>query len=463
MHSLFYYANLRCIPIALLGGILLITTSQKAFCQAPTITRVSPATLQAGSKLQSVEVYGNNFGGHQDIWINCNGPENLPTYPSGDGTSFVVIVFTAAQLQDAHVYSLTAEACPNLGQPPAGANTLTVEAQQPFNDMAPLGEALVGVDVSAASSANPQAVLLALTNFDVPLESKFQLSQSHGGVIWLSGQLGLKGMAQPGTLSGAASAGYYASAANATPDKVVQSVDVSLHLGVQLHRWEIPMETFDVNASTGNSGGPSKTQATLSIVAGAGAVTPLSVSQSNPQVYEATPLIIQYESPVAPTLSFASSCSANPTEAPTCYVIFVPSDRTHFYRSYDAGLRLKLYANDNEDHELRFPAIFDLTVGQNEYVTGGLLHGAVLHLGGSLPIPRIDAFYMFGAFDFGLSSAIGGGPQLQLIPAPVTAGLTAASPSVYTILTTQPNRDRYELGFGIDVFHLFSKKLKSLM
>jgi hypothetical protein len=90
----------------------------------------------------------------------------------------------------------------------------------------------------------------------------------------------------------------------------------------------------------------------------------------------------------------------------------------------------------------------------------------ILHVGGSFPIPRVDAFYVFGSIDMGLSGTNGGGPQLQLIPAPVTAGLTAGSPSVYTISTSQPNRDRYQFGFGMDVFHFFSsladkKKAKS--
>jgi hypothetical protein len=137
---------------------------------------------------------------------------------------------------------------------------------------------------------------------------------------------------------------------------------------------------------------------------------------------------------------------------------FLPSDRTHFYRYYDAGLRIKLYANDYQDKTIRFPAIIDLTLGQNEYVTGGDLHGPVLHVGGSLPIPGIDYAYFFGSMDMGFAGTEGGGPQLQLIPAPVTTGLTATSPGVYQVWTSQPNRDRYEFGFGIDIFHLFAKK-----
>jgi len=355
----------------------------------------------------------------------------------------------------------------------AGTPQVEVQPPQGFDYMAPLGEALVGVDVSAASSVDPKAVMLASGIFDVPLKHGFQFycpkddqnkdNQNYAcnnQPWWLSGKLGLQGMAQPGALSGAASAGYFASAANSTPDKIVQSVDFSLHVGKQLHKWQVPIETFDVKAANGSDGKQS-TLATLSIIAGVGAVTPLSASQSSPTVYEATPLILQHETPVSPFTSFASSCSANPTTTPTCFVIFVPNDRTHFYRSYDGGFRLKLYGNDNADNVLRFPAILDLTIGQNEYVTGGSWHGAVLHLGGSFPVPRVDSFYVFGSFDLGLSNANGGGPQLQFIPAPATLGLSPSSPGVYTILTSQPNRDRYTLGFGIDVFHLMSSYLKS--
>ena len=348
------------------------------------------------------------------------------------------------------------------------ASSSPVTVKSAFKDMAPLAEALVGVDVSAASSTSPQAVLLALGTFDIPLQKITAFSTAktpQQRLLWLSGQLGLKGMAQPGAISGASSAGYYASAINATPDKIVQSVDVSQHLGFQFYAWHMPtgtgMGTFDSgNPADSRKPGAFGTLSTLSFIAGGGAITPLSPSQASPQVFEATPEILQTQIPYnPPTNTFPTTCSQTPSTQ--CYVIFLPSDRTHFYRYYDAGLRLKLYPTDYTDNELRFPAILNFTIGQNEYVTGGKLHGTVLHTGGSLPIPKIDGFYLFGDFDLGLSSKNGGGPELQLIPAPATAGVTPTSPSVYTIFTSQPNRDRYQIGFGIDVFHLFPKLLKS--
>jgi Putative Ig domain len=414
-----------------------------------------------GSKGVTVKLSGPPAG--TSFWINCSTPianttdnSKFPFAIYNGGTKDYSIGLSSDLVKSAGSIPITAGTDDCSDPDPSFFVVLTVSG---FKNMAPLGEALVGVDVTGASSASPQAVLLALGVVDIPLRGvDRKISDSKFGSMWLSGQLGLKGMAQPGTLSSAASAGYYASAANATPDKIVQSMDVSMHLGLQLHTWTIPIGTFDINLPNTTAENHPTTTATLSFIAGGGAITPLSISQSSPQVFEATPLILQNETPVAPFTSFAPSCSANPAAAPTCYVIFTPSDRTHFYRYYDGGFRLKLYAKDFPDSELRFPAILDLTVGQNEYVTGGNAHGPVLHIGGSVPIPREDSFFLFGNFDLGLSRGSGGGPQLQLIPAPVTAGLTPTSPSVYTILTTQPNRDRYSIGFGVDVFHFLQSK-----
>jgi hypothetical protein len=419
---------------------------------AQTITSISPNSIKLGGAATNVTVYGTGFAASQPISIACQPTSAYPLQSSG-GKTYVTVPIPSSMLLNESEISITTTACPT-GRP-AGAKTIAVVAMK---DVAPLGQAVLGVDVSAASSASPQAVVLALAVVDVPLKTSAHLWRDNN-FLWLSGQLGLKGMAQPGAISGAASAGYYASAANATPDKIVQSLDASAHFGYQFRRWKIPIETFDVEDTTGNSTDGSETLGTFSVIAGGGAVTPLSVSQASPQVFEATPLVLQSTVPVAPTSSFASSCGANPAATPTCFVIFTPADRTHFYRYYDIGFRLKLYGEDKQDNELRFPAIVDLTIGQNEYVTGGRFDGAVLHLGATLPVPRIDSAFFFGSLDMGLSQSNGGGAQLQLIPAPVTTGLTATSPSVYTILTSQPNRDRYQLGFGIDVFHLLSSYL----
>jgi hypothetical protein len=445
--------HLKICSRTIVVSILFSTLSIGTFCQ--TITKTVPATVSAGSGDTSVQVYGDFSSAYEKVWVQCGRQSHQVQRQIEGKAYFLEVLIPGSLLQKAGKISIATSACPDGKTPPTGAGILTVTSIPKFKEMAPFGEALVGVDVSAASSVSPGANLLALGVFDIPLSGKVNMKQN-SPPVWVSGQLGLKGMAQPSNASGAASASYYATAINATPDKVVQSVDASLHIGFQFFHKYNYISTFDTTTRAGNTDPHTGTITTLSLIAGGGAVTPLSFSQLSPQVFEATPLILQDETPVAPTTSFAPSCFANPTQTPTCFVIFVPRDRTHFYRYYEAGFRLKLYGNDNDDDELRFPAILDLTVGQNEYVTGGDFQGVILHLGGSFPIPRADSFYFFGSIDMGLSNNEGGGPELQLIPAPVTTGLTAASPSVYTILTSQPNRDRYQFGFGIDAIHFFT-------
>nr|HEV7953108.1 hypothetical protein [Candidatus Acidoferrales bacterium] len=433
--------------------------------KAASPLKLDPDTVPAGTTGDVKITVSGPTDNSTKYFLNCStaissDSTEKPHFAWNDGAKNFTIVLDASAVKKAGTILIsTLDDCSK-----TDSTSLAVLNVSAFNDMAPLGEAIAGVDVSAASSANPQAVFLGLGLFDIPVTlsaASRNVSQSKFGGVWVSGQLGLKGMAQPGAVSGALSSGYFATAANATPDKIVQSVDMSLHIGLELHQWRIPIATFDVpnskNAATHES--KPRTIAMLSFIGGGGAITPLSLSQANPQVFEATQQIINNfngtKNADGSLITFPTECT--PT---TCFVTFTPADRSHFYRYYDGGLRLKLYSRDYPDGELRFPAILDLTVGQNEYVTGGIAHGPVLHVGGSFPIPRADSFYGFGSMDLGLTRASGGGAQLFFVPVPtsVQPPPTPTSASVTNIITVQPNRDRYVFGFGVDLLHLFAAK-----
>jgi len=132
--------------------------------------------------------------------------------------------------------------------------------------------------------------------------------------------------------------------------------------------------------------------------------------------------------------------------------------RPALFRHYEGGFRLKIYAHDySEDSsnpQLRFPGIIDLTVGQNEYVTGGIFHGPVVHIGGSLPVPKLDGWYAFGSGDFALQKNIS---EPQILFTQAGGNITLSSSNVFVVPTPQPNRDRYMLGVGIDIYHLIAK------
>jgi hypothetical protein len=428
--------------------------------------KLDPDTVPAGTTGDVKITVSGPTDNSAEFFLNCSTTRissksnTKPHSAWNDGATNFTIVLDASAVKEAGTILIsTTPDCSKTD--PTSLAVLNVSA---FNEMAPLEEAMVGVDVSAASSANPQAVFLGVGLIDIPVSltaASRNITHSKFGAVWVSGQLGLKGMAQPGAVSGALSSGYFATAVNATPDKIVQSVDMSLHIGLELHQWRIPIASFDVPNSKNTATHESKptTIAMLSLIGGGGAITPLSLSQANPQIFEATPQIIStfngMKNGDGTTITFPTSCT--PT---TCFVTFTPADRSRFYRYYDGGLRLKLYSRDYPDGELRFPAILDLTIGQSEYVTGGIAHGPVLHVGGSFPIPRADSFYGFGSMDLGLTRASGGGAQLFFVPVPMSVQPppTPTSTSVTNIITAQPNRDRYVFGFGVDLIHLLTPK-----
>jgi hypothetical protein len=336
-----------------------------------------------------------------------------------------------------------------------------------FRKSAPLGAAAVGLDVTGASSTDPKPVFLATGIMDIPLYSGTDVSKAK---FWLTGALRISGMAQPQTLSGqigstAAFASYLASGVNSTPDKIVQSLDASVGASWRMawgsHRaaWELGSSSLDNGNFRDYGFTKPQTLLTLSAIASYGAITPLSNNQSQPIVYNLTDQIYQQYKGQQPGSFTTTSCAGATADTPSftnCYVSFVPYDRTHFYRNYQAGFRLKLYAGDYGEGQYRFPGVADLTIGQNEYVTGGKFRDPVIHFGGILPVPRVDALYIFGSMDVRASkNRDSNQPQLVLMP-PSSSDIKWTDPTVSLVSVEQPNRDRYRIGIGLDLLHLIS-------
>ncbi|RXS93816.1 hypothetical protein [Silvibacterium dinghuense] len=338
-----------------------------------------------------------------------------------------------------------------------------------IRQMPPLLLTAVGVDVEGASSTSPGAKFLANSSLDEPLTARLganAMQNIRDAHVFIGGSLRISGMAQPGTLSASAfsSAGYYASAVNATPDKIVQSWEGVGNVSVKLFGGDLRIGTFD-SGKAPYPYYPRYTYTTLSLLFSGGFNSPLSASQASPPVYYATTQIQNQYPSSFPT---GSNCAYDTTKAVwPCYVAFIPDDRTRFYRHYEAGLRLKLYGEDFEHSKLRYPGTLDVAFGQNEYVTGGKMHGLVLHMGGvipfPLPIPKFDALYAFGALDSELNGPMTSCTQnntpcqqLILVPVPASSSITYLSPNVVNIPTAEPNRDRYRFGFGIDILHLLT-------
>jgi hypothetical protein len=329
--------------------------------------------------------------------------------------------------------------------------------------MPPFVLTVVGLDVEAASSTSPGAAFLGDVSVDLPLKPQHSLAAPLTDIeqarIFVSGSLRIAGMAQPGALSASAlTSGYLSTAVSNTPDKIVQSWEGDGSLSFVLFHTNLGVGTIN-SGKAPYASFQRNTLITTSLVFSGGFDSPLSASQAAPPVYYATTQIQN----AYKNAGWASTCVYSGSATPPCYVAFVPSDRSRFYRNYQAGLRFRLYGEDFDHHMLRFPGVFDATVGQNEYVTAGKFKGLVVHLGGVLPfpIPGLDGVYAFGALDSNINGPETGGDQLLLEPVSSSANVTYLSNGVYDISVPQPNRDRYRIGFGIDLFHLLTAKSQS--
>jgi hypothetical protein len=484
-------------------------------CKDPTTPVLSARPMKGNAKIAGNVQTTVNSCFHQ-VWVyvcssvikpsasklDCSTDSSLLAINPTDPTASVIAVKAgqdgsfsaklATPLAAGSYLYVTERATPtppsNDGKPPTAsdknvqtASSTPIQVNPAFSYMPPLGVAAAGLDIEGAASVSASPVFLALGLVDLPLMNKGQddptkpktnIADAHW---WVGTDIRVSGMAQPGGLSGsdaseAALGGYLATALTANPDNIVKSIDSAAYLAVSPGwNWHPHIGTFDVgDYNTANLPNP-ETLVTLSLFASAGVITPLSASEAAPPVYDITSQVYQYLQKNLSNLPGSSAvpttCQPGTTGSSQCYVSFIPADRSHFYRNYSAGFRFKFYPGDYDDNEYRFPGKADFTIGQNEYVTGGRMSRWVVHTGAVMPVPKLDGWYIFGSTDTQLTRNGPENAQLLLVTAPSTAALTYSSPSVYDVTVPEPNRDRYSIGFAVDLWHWYSafqKKQKAV-
>src|SRR6266403_676499 len=119
----------------------------------------------------------------------------------------------------------------------------------------------------------------------------------------------------------------------------------------------------------------------LSLIAGFGAVSPISPKQSA-QIFQV---------PDQNSSQAAAFFLKYPGAKGKDQIAFISPDRDRFLRQYFGGFRFKTYNVDDKGQlQNNFPAMFDVTFGQNEAVTGGRFHKFVVGLDGFYPLPFPD-------------------------------------------------------------------------
>lgn len=159
------------------------------------------------------------------------------------------------------------------------------------------------------------------------------------------------------------------------------------------------------------------------------------------------------------------------TYAPINTVGFSNQDRSAFFGKYFAGFRSiyrfkapnAIACGDTDAANHIAPCsrgIVDFTVGQDESVSGGRLHGVVFKVEGVQPLPiKGNAFlYIFGSFSM-RTSKNQNLPPLILQTATLPATGATAVPNVNTVVLPlqQPDRDFYRFGVGVDAVCIFTK------
>jgi len=225
----------------------------------------------------------------------------------------------------------------------------------------------------------------------------------------------------------------------------------------------------------------------LSIVFGAGSVTPVSAATGAQEftlscnLYDqfstsgtgGASLQAQYPQLYAALQNYNNSSACSTTSgAPSpkqTTVAFVLPNRSRFYRDYFAGFRLRSFffsgkCNKGGTDETQspctpkaiFPGTFDITFGQDETVTGGILRGAVMTLASSYPLPGTNgAIRTFGSTHMRLYSNRNS-PALALVP---STSFTSLDQSSVVVQPIQPSdHDYFRLGVGVDLISLIRSK-----
>jgi len=202
----------------------------------------------------------------------------------------------------------------------------------------------------------------------------------------------------------------------------------------------------------------------ISLIAGVGVINPLSVDKTTrifkvPKITggDVLPAFLKMYPEADPDITVAGT--------PIDNIAFVPIDREKFYRQYYAGIRIRTFFYDDNDinkPKNLFPALVDISFGQNEAITN-VLRGVILKFDGSAPLPikGNNFLYLFG----GLQLKLG---QYKTKAPPGFFTLDQADPASATNTNTifvtsdrapgfQRNRDTFRIGIGIDLFRIFKQ------
>jgi hypothetical protein len=224
-----------------------------------------------------------------------------------------------------------------------------------------------------------------------------------------------------------------------------------------------------------------KGQTTLGVIGGGGFVTPLQLNSISTAftmpafgTVECTALQSRlsgvlnnpiYAGIKPNTASTSTSCFSNittSTPAALSLLEYAAPDQPNFFPKYAFGLRFinrwpgtsanfKQCSSDNQCER----GYVDFTLGQNASLTGGSLQHMILNIDSIYPITlsKPSFLYLFGS----ISRRFGALPP-YVPPLVLATGTISTTPAASTLILplTQPDRDFYRIGAGINLNEIFS-------
>ena len=209
----------------------------------------------------------------------------------------------------------------------------------------------------------------------------------------------------------------------------------------------------------------------VSLIGGVGATTPLTAggiqySLNAPTANSQQCNQLLNNSPYSPLFTNVATgtdtCVVGDknTKAKISTLSFSPIDRSNFLIKYGGGLRLThIYPAKNG--QAPYSGSIDFLVGQDQEITGGKFHGAVFTVSGVYPLALGSSsfVYLFGSASM---KTTGNGPYYPpLVLGTATAPMTPLPASVEVVPLTQPNRDFYRFGVGVNLISLICSAKKA--
>jgi hypothetical protein len=252
--------------------------------------------------------------------------------------------------------------------------------------------------------------------------------------------------------------------------QIAQSV--AFLFGAEYRIWGMPPHGPGSSPYIGGNNNADDTHSTQkftgSLLIGGGAVTPINPQESATLVSatagDAAKLynfVVGPGHPVDDTTPVPALCPppVGTAAGGSCSVLALLSkDRERFQRQYFFGLRMRTsYFSPAGIPVNRPAAMLDVSIGQNEEVTGGRLRGVVFRMEAFYPLPfqQLNMVYLFGrAYLRGLGDP---GFKNSYALQPDQTGATITSASVLSVTMPVPDRDIYSFGIGMDMLQLVKK------